>query len=133
MNSIVSSGIITWGKSPEGKLLKSDVTIAKNYLSESEIKGLNNLINIFLDVAENKAEEMTVMKMKDWEEQVTKSLLLLDKEILDGKGIISAEQAKEKAEMEYNKYKVIQDRKYISDFDKLIDTTDLIIENKEAE
>jgi len=122
-------GLMAWEKSPNGKVLKSDVAIAKNYLSEKEIKVLNNLVNIFLEIAENKAEEMVVMNMKDWEEQVIKSLLLLDKEILEGKGTISAQQAKVKAEKEYDKFKVIQDKKYISDFDKLIDETNLI-ENK---
>ena len=86
-------------------------------------------MNIFLDVAESKAEEMIVMNMKDWEEQVTKSLLLLDKAILKGKGKVSAEKAKEKSENEYDKFKAIQDKKYISDFDKLVEETNLI-ENK---
>ena len=119
-------GLTTWQKSPDGKVLKSDVAIAKNYLSETEIKGLNNIVNIFLDVAESKAEEMTVMKMEDWGEQVTKSLLLLDKEILKGSGSISHEEAKDKAEAEYNKFKVIQDKKYVSDFDLLVSETNLI-------
>lgn len=120
-------GLTTWQKSPDGKIIKNDVTIAKNYLSEIEIKGLNNLVNIFLDVAENKAEEMTIMKMKDWEEQVTKSLLL-DKKILKGTGTISAEQAKVKVENEYDKFRVIQDKKYLSDFDKLVEETNLIVD-----
>ncbi|MCL2860012.1 MAG: virulence RhuM family protein [Oscillospiraceae bacterium] len=123
-------GLTNWQKSPDGKILKNDVTIAKNYLDEQEIKGLNNLVNIFLDVAESKAEEMTVMKMKDWEKQVIKSLLLLDKEILNGQGSVSHEQARKKAETEYNKFKVIQDKKYLSDFDRLVSEV-IIIENKE--
>lgn len=124
-------GLTNWQKSPDGKILKSDVSIAKNYLSETEIKGLNNLVNIFLDVAEAKAEEMTVMKMADWESQVTKSLLLLDKEILSDKGTISANLAKEKAESEYDKYKIIQDKNYLSDFDKLVEKTEIIEDKKE--
>ena len=124
-------GLTNWQKSPDGKILKSDVSIAKNYLSETEIKGLNNLVNIFLDVAEAKAEEMTVMKMADWESQVTKSLLLLDKEILNDKGTISASIAKEKAESEYDKYKIIQDKNYLSDFDKLVEKTEIIEDKKE--
>lgn len=123
-------GLTSWKDSPHGKILKNDVSIAKNYLAEEEIKGLNNLVNIFLDVAESKAQEGIVMRMEDWERQVTKSLLLLDKKILEGKGSISHEQAKEKAENEYDKFKVIQDKKYISDFDKLIVETKLIEDKK---
>ena len=123
-------GLTTWQKSPDGKILKNDIIIAKNYLSEYELSELNDVVNIFLDIAENKAKNQIAMKMEDWEKQVTKSLLLLDKEILKGRATISHKQAKEKAETEYDKFKVIQDKKYISDFDKLVDETN-IIESKE--
>lgn len=113
-------GLTNWNKSPDGKILKSDVSIAKNYLGEKELKKLNNLVNLFLDVAENNAERNLVMSMKDWESEVETSLKLFRYELLDGKGKISAGKAKQKAESEYEKYKIIQDKNYISDFDKLL-------------
>jgi len=113
-------GLTSWAESPDGVILKSDVIIAKNYLDEKELKKLNNLVNLFLDVAESKAEEMIPMKMVDWDKQVITSLKLLDKNILTSKGNISHKQAKEKAEGEYDKYRVIQDKKYFSDFDKMV-------------
>ncbi len=113
-------GLTNWTDSPNGIILKSDVVIAKNYLDESELKKLNNLVNVFLDIAESKAEEMIPMKMADWDKQVITSLRLLDKKVLDNKGNISHKQAKERAEVEYDKYRVIQDKKYLSDFDKMV-------------
>ena len=113
-------GLTNWKESPDGKILKSDVSIAKNYLTEKEIKGLNNLVNLYLDIAENNAEREISMKMKDWIEETNTSLKLMRYEILYNKGSISHEQAKEKAEGEYNKYRVIQDKKYLSDFDKMV-------------
>ena len=113
-------GLTTWGKSPDGKILKSDVYIAKNYLDEQEIKKLNNLVNLFLDVAENNAERNLSMSMSDWKNEVENSLKLFHYDILEGKGKISTEKAKQKAENEYEKYKVIQDKKLVSDFDKLL-------------
>lgn len=113
-------GLTNWNKSPDGKILKSDVSIAKNYLGEKELKKLNNLVNLFLDVAENNAERNLVMSMKEWESEVETSLKLFRYELLDGKGKISAGKAKQKAESEYEKYKIIQDKNYISDFDKLL-------------
>lgn len=110
----------TWDKSPDGKILKSDVCIAKNYLEEKEIKNLNNLVNLFLDIAENNAERNLSMSMNDWKNEVETSLKLFHYEVLEGKGKISAEKAKQKAENEYEKYKVIQDKKFVSDFDKLL-------------
>jgi len=122
-------GLTTWQKSPDGKIIKSDVSVAKNYLSEKELKGLNSIVNIFLDIAENRAERQLPMKMTDWVERVNITLSTNDYEVLQGKGSISHETAKEKAESEYSKFKIIQDKRYISDFDKLIIETN-IIENK---
>lgn len=123
-------GLTSWTDSPEGIVLKSDVVIAKNYLDESELKKLNNLVNLFLDIAESKAEDMIPMKMKDWDNQVIVSLKLLEKKVLANKGNISHKQAAEKAEIEYQKYQIMQDKKYLSDFDKLVDETNLIDDKK---
>lgn len=92
----------------------------KNYLEEKEIKNLNNLVNLFLDIAESNAERNLPMSMKDWKNEVETSLKLFHYEVLEGKGKISSEKAKQKAENEYERYKVIQDKKFVSDFDKLL-------------
>lgn len=113
-------GLTTWENSPDGKILKSDVIIAKNYLEEKEIKNLNNLVNLFLDIAENNAERNITMYMEDWKSEVENALKVFHYEVLEGKGKISHEMAKDKAFSEYEKYKVIQDKKFVSDFDKLI-------------
>lgn len=122
----VNMGLTNWNKSPDGKILKSDICIAKNYLEEKEIKNLNNLVNLFLDVAENNAERNLSMSMKDWKNEVETSLKLFHYEILEGKGKISTEKAKQKAECEYEKYKITQDKKFVSDFDKLLIETQKI-------
>lgn len=116
-------GLNTWENSPDGKILKSDVIIAKNYLNEKEIKNLNNLVNLFLDIAENNAERNITMYMEDWKNEVENALKVFHYEVLEGKGKISHKQAVEKAENEYEKYKVIQDKNYVSDFDRLINET----------
>ena len=116
-------GLTTWENSPDGKILKSDVIIAKNYLDEKEIKNLNNLVNLFLDIAENNAERNIAMYMNDWKNEVENALRIFHYDILEGKGKVSHKQAKEKAESEYEKYKVIQDNNYVSDFDRLLSET----------
>ncbi len=122
-------GLTTWENSPDGKILKSDYIIAKNYLDEKEIKNLNNLVNLFLDIAENNAERNIPMYMNDWTNEVENALKLFHYEVLEGKGKISHKQAVEKAESEYEKYKVIQDKNYISDFDKLLNEAKQIENN----
>lgn len=113
-------GLTTWENFPDGKILKSDVIIAKNYLGEKEIKNLNNLVNLFLDIAENNAERNIAMHMEDWKNEVENALKVFHYDVLDGKGKISHEMAKERAFQEYEKYKVIQDKNFVSDFDKLL-------------
>ena len=122
-------GLTTWENSPNGKILKSDVIIAKNYLNEQEIKNLNNLVNLFLDIAENNAERSITMYMEDWKNEVENALKVFHYEVLEGKGKISHKQAITKAENEYEKYKISQDKNYVSDFDKLLNETKQI-ENK---
>ena len=121
-------GLTTWENSPDGKILKSDIIIAKNYLEEKEIKNLNNLVNLFLDIAENNAERNIAMYMDDWKNEVENALKVFHYEVLDGKGKVSHEMAKDKAFSEYEKYKVIQDKNYVSDFDKLIIETKKIVD-----
>lgn len=116
-------GLTTWEKSPDGKILKSDVIIAKNYLDEKEIKKLNNLVNLFLDIAENNAERNITMYMNDWKNEVENALKVFHYNVLEGKGSITHKAAIDKATSEYEKYRVIQDNSYISDFDKLINET----------
>ena len=109
-----------WKQAPNWKILKSDVIIAKNYLSEEHIKKLNSIVLSYLDLAEKKAENRKVMNMSDWEEYLEQFLNLADYPILTNYGKITMLEAKLKAETEYSKYRVIQDKNYISDFDEQI-------------
>ena len=93
-------GLTTWENSPDGKILKSDVVIAKNYLNEKEIKSLNSLVNLFLDIAENNAERNITMYMEDWKNEVENALKVFRYEVLEGKGKVSHKQAVKKAESE---------------------------------
>ena len=111
-------GLTTWKNAPQGKVLKSDVTVAKNYLSEEHIQTLNQLVSAYLDLAENRAQRNIVMNMKDWEQFLNQFLTLSEYPILADKGAISAEEAKLKAEGEYKKFRITQDKEYISDFDQ---------------
>lgn len=126
-------GLTTWKEAPEGMIYKYDVTIAKNYLTETELRKLNNLTTLFLDYAESMAEDNQVMTMKDWISETDNLLKFRKKEILQDSGKISHKQAIEKAENEYKKYKVIQDKKFVSDFDKLLLGTEKINKNKAQE
>ena len=109
-----------WKHLQAGKILKSDVTVAKNYLNEQHIKELNRIVSAYLDLAENRAERQIVMKMEDWVQFLHNFLELSDYPILEDKGKISALEAKLKAEQEYEVYRKLQDKNYFSDFDKEI-------------
>jgi hypothetical protein len=111
-------GLTTWKKAPKGKILKTDVVIAKNYLNEKEIKALNRIVTMYLDYAEDQAESGIPMTMKDWATKLDVFLRFNSKDILKNAGKVSSEVAKSFAESEYEKYKPIQDKNYISDFDK---------------
>jgi hypothetical protein len=113
-------GLTTWKNSPNGKIRRSDVSIAKNYLTEDELKPLNRIVSMYLDYAEDQAEQGNVMTMKDWAEKLNAFLQFNQKEILEDAGKVTAAIAKEFAEKEYDKYKPIQDRLFESDFDKVI-------------
>lgn len=113
-------GLRTWKQAPKGKILKSDVVVAKNYLNQEHIKKLNSLVNSYLDIAEQKATNRQVMNMKDWDQYLIQFLAISDYPILKDAGKISMLEAKLKAETEYEKFRVIQDQEYISDFDDYI-------------
>jgi len=113
-------GLTSWKQAPEGKILKSDVAIAKNYLNEAHIKELNQIVSAYLDLAENRAKRQIVTKMEEWAQFLHGFLELSNYPILKDKGSVSALEAKLKAEQEYEQFRVIQDRNFISDFDKEI-------------
>ena len=122
-------GLTTWKNAPNGKIIKSDVSVAKNYLSKEEIDDLEHIVSAFLDIAENRAKRKIPMTMEDWASRIDKFLLADDRDILENAGRISAEIAKEKAETEFEMYRVIQDRTFKSDFD-LFSEEALKLENK---
>lgn len=111
-------GLTNWKQAPDGKILKSDVTVAKNYLGDAHIRELNRLVSAYLDLAENRAQRQILMKMQDWSEFLHNFLELSSYPILKDKGRVSALEAKLKAEQEYEEYRVTQDNNYISDFDR---------------
>ena len=116
-------GLKTWKNAPNGKILKMDVSVAKNYLNQEHLKQLERIVSAYLELAENRAERGMVMNMKDWVVFLDKFLSLSDYPILLDNGKVTALEAKIKAESEYEKYRVIQDKAYISDFDSLILST----------
>lgn len=111
-------GLTTWKNSPKGKVLKSDVSIAKNYLNKKEIDELNRIVTMYLDYAENQAARQIPMSMKDWVEKLDAFLQFNDYSVLENAGSISAEIAKNLVAKEFEKYRVLQDEDYESDFDK---------------
>ncbi len=116
----IHMGLATWKHAPEGKILKSDVAVAKNYLNEAHVQELNRIVSAYLDLAENRALRGTLMKMADWVGFLHSFLELSDYPILQDKGKVSALEAKLKAEGEYEVYRQRQDAEYLSDFDKEI-------------
>lgn len=116
----INMGLKTWKQAPKGKILKSDVSIAKNYLNEEYLKALERIVSAYLDLAETRAINRQVMNMKDWEIFLIKFLELSDYPILRDSGNISMLEAKLKAENEYEKFRVVQDKLFESDFDKFI-------------
>ena len=113
-------GLTSWEGAPNRKIHKYDVVIAKNYLSETEIGQLERMVSAYLDLAEMQAMRHIPMTMADWEERLNGFLKLWDHEVLKDNGKISAEMAKLHAETEFEKYRIIQDRIYVSDFDELL-------------
>ena len=113
-------GLTTWKNSPDGKILKSDTNIAKNYLSEKEISELNRLVELYLNFAELQAERNIPMKMNEWAEVLDGFLKINRYDLLNNSGSISHEQAIKKATEEYDKFRITQDKNFVSDFDKEI-------------
>ena len=121
-------GLTTWENAPNGKIVKPDVSIAKNDLKESELEDMGRIVNSFLDLAEDMAKRHIPMTMEDWAKRIDKFLDLTDRPVLTDAGHVSAEQAKEYAETEFEKYRVIQDKLFQSDFDRFNDNDILPLE-----
>lgn len=117
-------GLTTWEGSPDSKIHKYDVVVAKNYLNEEELNQMQRIVSSYLDMAELQAERHIPMTMEDWEKRLNGFLQLWDKEILNDAGKVSAALAKKHAESEFEKYRIIQDRLYKSDFDKFLELED---------
>ena len=116
-------GLTTWENAPNGKIVKTDVSVAKNYLREKELDEMGRMVNAFLDMAESMAKRHIPMTMEDWAKRIDKFINLFDSPILQDRGKVSAEYAKEFAESEFEKYRVIQDRLFQSDFDRFEDNS----------
>ena len=114
-------GLTTWENAPDGKIVKTDVAIAKNYLKGNELESLGRIVNAFLDLAEDRAKRHIPMTMEDWAKYIDRFLTMTDRELLQDNGKVSAEQAKEFAESEFEKYRIVQDRLFMSDFDREIE------------
>ena len=121
-------GLTTWENAPDGKILKADVTVAKNYLSQEEMNYLERIVSLYLDYAELQAQRHIPMSMEDWSKRLDGFLEFNGNEILIGPGKISAEEAKLHAETEYEKYRIIQDRLFQSDFDRFLELEESINE-----
>jgi hypothetical protein len=113
-------GLASWELGPKGKVLKSDVSVAKNYLSKSELESLGRIVGAFLDLAEDRAKRRIPMTMEDWAKRLDAFLQFDEREILGDKGRISAEIARSRAEVEFEKYRIVQDRLFESDFDRVV-------------
>ena len=113
-------GLTTWESAPDGKIVKADVSVAKNYLSEKEMSYLERIVSLYLDYAELQAERRIPMSMEDWAKRLDGFLEFNGNELLIGSGKVSAEQAKLHAETEFEKYRIVQDRLFMSDYDKYL-------------
>jgi hypothetical protein len=113
-------GLTTWRNAPQGKILKPDVVVAKNCLTEKELKALDRIVTMYLDYAEDQAERGIPMTMKDWATKLNAFLKFNERDLLDHPGKVSAEVAKAFAESEFEKYRIVQDRLFESDFDQMI-------------
>ena len=111
-------GLTTWKNAPDGRVQRSDTIVAKNYLSDKEVSELNQISNAFLDLAENRADRQLITTMAEWKEQLERFMAMYSYEVLEDAGKVTSEEAKEKSYGEYDKFRLIQDREYLSDFDK---------------
>ncbi len=111
-------GLTNWENAPEGKILKSDVSVAKNYLTRDELDSLGRIVNAYLELAEDRAKRKIPMTMEDWAKRLDAFLVFDDRGVLKDSGKISASAAKDFAESEFQKFRPLQDRQFRSDFDK---------------
>ena len=125
-------GLTTWKDAPNGKIKKSDVTIAKNYLSEYELSQLNRMVTAYLDFAENMALRKIPLTMADWEKRLNGFIQMFEYGLLQDAGKVSAEIAKLHAETEFEKYRIVQDRLYKSDYDLYLEELERKMEKKNA-
>ena len=125
-------GLTTWKDAPNGKIKKSDVTIAKNYLSEYELSQLNRMVTAYLDFAENMALRKIPLTMADWEKRLNGFIQMFEYGLLQDAGKVSAEIAKLHAETEFEKYRIVQDRLYKSDYDLYLEELERKMEIKNA-
>ncbi|PKM42756.1 MAG: cell filamentation protein Fic [Gammaproteobacteria bacterium HGW-Gammaproteobacteria-1] len=113
-------GLTSWERAPDGKVLKTDVGVAKNYLDKAELESMGRIVNAYLDLAEDRARRKTPMTMEDWATRLDTFLEFTERDILQDSGNVSAEIAKAHAEGEFDKYRIVQDRLFESDFDKVL-------------
>lgn len=113
-------GLTSWEKAPDGKILRTDVTVAKNYLSGEELQALGRIVNAYLDLAEERAERKIPMTMEDWAKRLDAFLEFTERDILQDAGKVTAEMARAHAESEFEKYRIVQDRLFESDFDRVL-------------
>ncbi len=113
-------GLTTWEKTPDGKILKTDVSVAKNYLNKNELEALGRIVNAYLDLAEERALRKIPMTMEDWAKRVDAFLEFTERDILKNSGKVRAEIDKAHAESEFEKYRIVQDRLFESDFDRIV-------------
>ena len=122
-------GLTNWKESPDGPIYRYDVDVAKNYLNEKELKDLNRIVTMYLDYAEYQAENYNAMTMNDWVERLNAFLQFNGKEILKNAGKTSQKVAQELAYKEYDKYRLKQDKIYVSDYDKFIEEIKMLESN----
>ena len=113
-------GLTTWQDAPDGKIRKSDVTVAKNYLTAFELGQLNRMVTAYLDFAENMAQRKIPLTMQDWEERLNRFIEMFEYGMLQDAGKVSAEIARIHAETEFEKYRIIQDQQFLSDYDRFV-------------
>ena len=117
-------GLTSWASAPDGKILKTDVSVAKNYLSKDEVASLGRIVNAYLELAEDRARRKIPMSMEDWAKRLDAFLEFDEREVLKDSGKISAKIAQAHAESEFEKYRIVQDRLFESDFDKALKERD---------
>ena len=124
-STTVNMGLTSWEKAPDGKIIKSDVSVAKNYLAKEELESLGRIVNAYLELAEERARRKIPMTMEDWAKRLDLFLEFDDRDILQNSGKVTARIARNFAESEFEKYRIVQDRLFESDFDKMIKSSEL--------